>query len=326
MMHKISHHLQSKYDCHFTPYYADGLINILARLGLLQATSLGLRHQNDTLAYIKKHHLKLDLRGASFDYDLVITGSDLVIQRNIGDKRLILVQEGITEPENLFYYLVKWFKFPRYLANTSTTGLSNKYDVFCVSSNGYRDKFIQKGVDPDKIVVTGIPNFDDFEKYRENDFPFKGFVLVATTPLRETFRYDNRKEFLKRCYRIASGRQIIFKLHPTEIVSRAEREIMKYCPGALVFTQGSVEHMIAKADVVITQQSTCTFTALALQKEVYTYLDVEELQRLMPIQNHGTSAEKIANICGMVLNTPLSFLRETGKGFRSHPEWSERSN
>jgi hypothetical protein len=191
----------------------------MAHLGLLEATILGSRHQNDTLSYIKQHNLQLDFRGVNNEYSLVVTGSDLIIQRNIRDKRLVLVQEGITEPENLLYYLVKWFNLPKYLANTSTIGLSNKYDVFCVSSYGYRDKFIRKGVEPDKLAITGIPNFDDVEKYKVNEFPYERFVLVATTPLRETFRYDNRKEFLKRCNQIARGRQLIFKLHPTEKIA-----------------------------------------------------------------------------------------------------------
>jgi hypothetical protein len=82
--------------------------------------------------------------------------------------------------------------------------------------------------------------------------------------------------------------------------------------------------MIAKADVVITQQSTCTFTALALKKEVHTYLDVDELRGLMPIQNNGTSSEKIANVCENVLNTPLSFLRASRKGYRPHPSWEQK--
>ena len=30
---------------------------------------------------------------------------------------------------------------------------------FCVASEGYRDLFISKGVKPEKIYVTGIPNF-----------------------------------------------------------------------------------------------------------------------------------------------------------------------
>ena len=66
--------------------------------------------------------------------------------------------------------------------------------------------------------------------------------------------------------------------------------------------------MIANAEVVITQQSTCTYVALALGKEVHTNLNIEELKQLMPIQNDGISAEYIARICERVLHTPLEVL------------------
>lgn len=323
MMYKISQYLVSRYECYFTPFYADGFVDTLAKKGLLESTILGSRHQRDTLSFIQKHQLSLDLRGEAHEYELVITGSDLIVQKNIRGKRLVLVQEGITEPENWLYYLVKWLKLPRYLANTSTTGLSDQYDIFCVSSFGYRDQFIRKGVHPDKIAVTGVPNFDAFEKYKENDLPYTGYVLAVTSPLRETFRYDNRIAFLKETYRLAAGRQIFFKLHPTENVKRAEKEINRFCPGAVVLTEGNVEQMIANAEVVITQQSTCTFAALALEKELHTYLDVSELRRLMPIQNHGASAERIARISQNVLQTPLPFLKEVRQGFRSRPRWEQ---
>lgn len=287
----------------------------------MKATVLGGRHQQDTLRYLEENNLALDWRGEGRDYDLVVTGSDLIVQRNIRKNRLVLVQAGITEPENLAYHLVKWFGLPLCLANTSTTGLSDQYELFCVASQGYSETFIRKGVNSNKIAVTGIPNFDHFARVKDNQFPLKDFVLVATTPLREAFRYDNRAAFLKECARIANGRLLLFKLHPMENLRRATREINKYCPDAVVLTEGNVDHMIANAQVVITQQSTCTFTAVALEKEVHTYLDLAELRHLMPIQNSGASAEQIAKICGNVLRTPLPVLREIRAGFRSRPRW-----
>ena len=65
--------------------------------------------------------------------------------------------------------------------------------------------------------------------------------------------------------------------------------------------------------MVITQQSTCTYVALALGKEVHTNLDIEELRKLMPIQNDGVSAEYIARICERVLHTPMQVLQAKRK-------------
>src|SRR5207249_7217172 len=114
---------------------------------------------------------------------------------------------------------------PRYLASTAATGLSHAYDYFCVASQGYRDLFIRKGVDPAKIRITGIPNFDNCASALDNDFPYRGYVLVATSDMRETFKYENRKAFIEKCLRIADGRQLIFKLHPNENIARATVEL-----------------------------------------------------------------------------------------------------
>ncbi len=303
-MHKIARRLEAEHKCYFTPYYADGLINILARLGWLDFTVFGGRHRYETDEYIKKHNLPVDLRGGKNDYDLVITCSDLIVQKNIRKKRMILVQEGITEPEGFVYKLVKWFRLPRYLANTATNGLSDAYDIFCVASEGYAEHFIRKGVRPEKIAVTGIPNFDNMKEFMKNDFPFHGHVLAATSPLRETFRFDDRKAFIKKCGEVAGNRKLIFKLHPMEKPQRAIREINQLAPKAIVLTHGNVSHMIANADMVITQQSTATFVAVALGKEVHTSLDVAELKKLMPIQNGDSSANHIARICSRMLHNP----------------------
>lgn len=323
-MHKIAQQM-GDYNCFFTPYYTDGIIDWAARLGLLNFSGLRGRHYNDTCDYIAKNNLPLDWRGEKHDYDLVVTCSDMLEQHNLRGKRRVLVQEGITEPEGLVYKLVRALKLPRYLANTACIGLSNSnyYDVFCVASKGYRDLFVRKGVRPEKIAITGIPNFDNLQEAKNNTFPHKDFVLVATTPLRESMRYDNRWAFLKKCVNIANGRKLIFKLHPNEIVGRAKWEIETIAPGALVLTHGNVNEMIANAAVVITQQSSCTFVAVGLGKEVHTNLDIKELKRLMPIQNSGMSAHYIANICRRVLHTPMPVLKQMRAGFRKRPRWEQ---
>jgi hypothetical protein len=293
-MHQISQHLANTNN-YFTPYFADGVEDIAAKIGLLDFTVLGGRHRRDTLEYLYQNHLNVDHRGESREYDLVVTCSDLIIQKNIQHKKTLLVQEGITEPEGVIYALYKTLPIlPRYLANTATAGLSDSYDLFCVASNGYSQLFIRKGVKPEKIVVTGIPNFDNLEKHLNNSFGMKDYVLVATTPYRESFRFEDRMSFLEQVKLQANGKPLIFKLHPSEEPERATFEILSVLPDARVFTHGNVNDMIANASLVITQQSTCTFVALALGKETHTYLNKDELNYLLPIQNGGISAKLIA--------------------------------
>lgn len=304
MMYRISRELP-EYDCCFSAYYCDGFEKKLLKLGLLDFSVLGKKYKDQAEALLAEKNCKLDYEGKSHNYDLVVTCSDLIVPKNIRDKKVILVQEGMTDPENLGYHLVKKLHIPRYLGSTSTTGLSDMYDIFCVASEGYKDLFVRKGVNPEKIAVTGIPNFDDCAQFLRNDFPYRNYVLVCTSDSRETYKVENRKKFILDAVEIANGKQLIFKLHPNELVPRATREINKWAPGALIFSSGNTNQMIANCDVLITRFSTVVYVGLALGKKVYSEFDLEDLKRQVPIQNGGRSARNIANICRKVLDPEL---------------------
>lgn len=286
----------------FTWYYCDGVLEVLRRLKGLEATALGGKLRARCLRYLEERGLPLDLGGARGDYDLAITCSDLTIPRNVRGRPIVLVQEGMTDPEDIIFHLVRLLGLPPWLTTTSSaTGLSHRYDRFCVASDGYRELFLRKGVAAERLVVTGIPNFDNCERYRHNDFPQRGFVLVCSSDIRETFRWENRPHFIRQVTRIAAGRPIVWKLHPNENAPRARAEIARLAPGALVFDRGSAEEMIANCDVLITQYSSTAYVGLALGKEVHSYFDVDELRRLCPIQNGRTSARRIADVCRELL-------------------------
>lgn len=310
MMHQISRFMQD-YECYFTPYYADGFINYVVSKGYLNFSILNGPFRRSTEKYLQENNLSIDYRGLQNDYDLVYTCADLIYPKNIRNKKVILVQEGMTDPENLMFYLVKYFNLPRWLASTSTMGMSYMYDLFCVASYGYKDFFVKrKGVDPNKIVVTGIPNFDNLKQNLNNDFLHHNYVLVCTSDARETFKFERRIKFIKDCVKIANGRKLIFKLHPNEKFERAIKEINKYAPGALVYSTGNTNHMIANCDVLITQYSTTAFVGLILGKEVHSYFDLDELKKLLPLQNNGTSAERIARIGIHILESPNTSINE----------------
>jgi hypothetical protein len=295
-MHQIAMHLP-EHDLAFTPYYADGIVDWWRRHGLLEFTILGEKLARRSLAYLQTHDLTIDYGGARGGYDLVLTCADLIIPRNVRDTPIILVQEGMTDPEDWVYHLVRTLRLPRYLASTSMMGMSHRYDRFCVASEGYREMFIAKGVDPERIVVTGIPNFDDCARFLDNDFPHHGYVLACTSDSRETFKYENRRAFIERCVAIAAGRPLFFKLHPNENVARAEREIRRWAPGARIFSSGNTDHMIANCETLVTLWSTVVYVGIALGKEVYSGFDLDLLRRLAPIQNGGDSARRIAEVC-----------------------------
>ncbi len=300
MLHQISEHMEG-YDKYFSAYYCDGIERWAARMGLLNFTVLGNKFRRRTEAYLRAHNLKNDFEGRSHDYDLIVTCSDLMVPKNTVGKKMVLIQEGMTDPENFAYYLAKNFGLPRYFASTSTTGLSDAYTKFCVASEGYRDFFEKKGINKNKLIATGLPNFDNCKEFLNNNFPHNNYVLVCTSDVRETYKYENRKKFIKKVVEIAKGKQIIFKLHPNENVPRATREINKYAPGALVYSVGNTNHMIANCDVLVTKFSTVVYVGLALEKEVHSAFELEELKKLTPIQNGGASAVNIARVCTQVL-------------------------
>ncbi len=296
MMWQISQHLQG-FDKYFTPFFCDGLGEYVQRTGLLDFTVLGGRFVEQTMRFLTAQGVRFDHGGRGGPYDLVVTCSDLIVPRRVRGSKLVLVQEGMTDPENLAYYMVKKLRMPRWIAHTATTGLSDAYDIFCVASEGYRDLFVKKGVRREKIRVTGIPNFDHCAANLDNDFPHKDYVLAATSDRRETYKYENRRKFIEKARRIADGRPLIFKFHPNENPHRAAHEVERHAPEALHYYQANTDHMIANCQTLVTRYSSVVYVALALGKEIHSDLPHEELHRLLPIQNGGRSASHIAREC-----------------------------
>jgi hypothetical protein len=315
-MHQIALELP-EHEHAYTPFYGHGAMEALRQARCLEFTVLGYKLRRRCLDYFESHQLPMDLHGAAGGYDLVVTCSDLIVQRNIRKRPVVLVQEGILDPAGLPFLLCRKLKvLPLWLAGTSTTGLSGRYQRFCVASEGYRDLFVANGAPAERIVVTGIPNFDDCRRFERNDFPHRHFVLVCSSDCRETFKRDDRRQFIARCLEIAAGRQLIFKLHPNENAARARREIAALAPAALVYSAGSAEEMIANCDVLITQYSSTVFVGVALGKEVHSYNDLDEVRRLLPLQNRS-AARNIAAVC-------RELLRESAPAAAAHPARSAR--
>lgn len=299
-MHQIAAALP-ECEAWFTPFYVTGSLAMAKKARMLERTVCGHRLGRRCLRYLERHGLPIDLEGRRGGYDLVLLPTDLHVPNNLDHVPKVLVQEGMIDPPNIFAPWVKRSeKVPRWLTSTASTGMSRVYERFCVASVGYRDHFVRNGLDPARLVVTGIPNFDDCARYHRNDFPHRDYVLVATSDARETFKLDRRKQFIRRAVRIADGRPLVFKLHPNEKVERATREIEKYAPGALVFAEGCAEEMVANCTALICQYSTLAFVGVALGKEVHSYFDPDELRRLLPEQN-GCAARRIAAVCREVL-------------------------
>lgn len=297
MLHKISEHLQPC-DCFFSPYfYSDTIISVFRKWGLTQSSTLGSRMQKITIDYLTNNDLQMDIGGRTHKYDLAIILTDIMDSSNLKNVKKVLVQEGLIIPEGLKYFFVKTLPIPLWLLNANAAGLSNDYDYFCVASKGYYDEFVKQGIDRNKLVVTGIPNFDNIVNEHSNKkFEIHDFILLATHCHREDFEFENRKKLLHKTRELANGRQIVVKLHPRENFNRAIKEIHRYLPNARVFTDGDTEAMIANCEIFITSFSSTIFTALLLGKEVHCNISLDRVKKLAPLQN-GQAARNIANIC-----------------------------
>jgi hypothetical protein len=300
-LHAIAQELR-EVEAYFSPYYGDRALELLRRAGVLEGTIAGDKLGERCIDYLVREQLAIDRGGASGSYDLVVTCSDVVVPKNVRNTPLVAVQEGILDPDGVLWELVRRFPrvVPRWLAGTAASGLSGQYERFCVASPGYRDLFIERGAPAERVVATGIPNFDDCRSFLANDFPHRGYVLICSSDTRETFKFDSRKRFLRWAKRIAGDRRTLIRLHPNENAERSTRELREFFPEAEVYTRGPTESMIANCDVLITQYSSTAFVGLALGKEVHSYHPVEQLKRLVPLQNRS-AARNIADVCRTVL-------------------------
>lgn len=319
-MHAIARELPDL-EHFFSPYYGNLDFEILRKFGALEGTIGGNKLRKRCTDWLEDHGCAVDVGGARGPYDIVFHCSDLVRPNNLRGQRVILVQEGMTDPENWMFHVAKRFRWvPGWLAGTSATGLGDRYDRFCVASDGYADLFARRGIAREKIAVTGIPNFDDCARYRNTAFPHRGYILVCTTDIREVFGFEDRPAFVRKCRALADARglPLFFKLHPNERVDRATREITENAPGALVYTTGSAEEMVANCDVLVTQYSSLAYVGLALGKEVHSFFDIEELRILLPLQN-GCAAKNIANVARDLLRHGSSLEAQGG-------QWVRRGN
>jgi hypothetical protein len=305
MMHAVARELP-ECDRYFTPYYCDddSPLELLRRFGLLEFVALGHDFRMKCLLYLAQHGLAIDLAAQRGRYDLVVTCSDLIIPQNIAAP-IVAVQEGMIDPHQFWWRVMKLFprlKLPRWAAGTATTGLSHAYARYCVASEGYRADFIDRGCDPARITVTGLPNFDAFATHVRPGHWMGGRVLAATSDGRETFRRDNRRKFIEWAKRIAAGRPLVFKFHPNERMSRAVAEVQRWAPGAQYLTSGCGEELAANCAELVTEWSTLAYVGLALGKPTHSYRDLAKHARMVPLQ-HGCGGANIATVCREVIGT-----------------------
>ncbi len=300
-MHQIASRLPD-YDCYFSQIYSKHpVVRSAVKSGLLDNTIFAGEFKRKGDTYLERHHLRNDYARSLYgnEYDMAVVCTDLLVAKELQTIKTVWVQEGMTDPITPWGRFTRRLRLPSYMAmNTAYNGCSNICDIYCAASHGYKEQFSRLGTEASRIIVTGIPNYDNAAALLKNDFPHQGYVMVATSDTRETFKKDDRATFITNCVKIAGGRQLLFKLHPNEQKERAIAEIRAFAPSdVMIYTDGNTEQMIANCDELITQYSTVVYIGIALGKKVHSYFDVPALTKLAPVQNGGASASNIADIC-----------------------------
>lgn len=301
-LHEISRHLTDDYNVYFTQIFGEGLLfKIAAESGLTDNTVLG-KNSSFTKAsreYMQDHQLQYDYRAKSKGilYDLALVSTDMVFPKMFKKIKSIWIQEGMIDQMKLTGILAKKLGLPEYsTGDTSLNGTSNQADIYCAMSNGYKDYFARYGTKKEKIIVTGVPNFDNIASFEKNSYHEDGFVLIATSDIRELGGNENRINFFKKCRVIAKDKKVIYKPHPNENLERVQKELRLVLPDAEIITKPILDTLIAHCDTLITQWSSSAYVGLTLDKTVYSYFPIKELEFKKPIQNGGSSASRIAEI------------------------------
>jgi hypothetical protein len=297
-MHRIATEML---DCDhaFTPFFADGVIDLARRVRLLESTPLGEATRRRCLDYLEAHELPLDDGGREAPCDLVVTSSDLKVPRRLRGRPVVVVQEGLLDGMETRSRPWRALAF-RWMVGGPTTGPSHRYDRFCTASEGCREVLVRRGGPSDRIAVTGIPYLDDCSRYRRNKFPYCGYVLACAANPRGTFSRRDGRAFLESCVALAAGRPLVFKVDAGENVERATAEIRAVAPSAFVICTGSTDEMIANCNVLIARTPFIALVGLMLGKEVHANVNLDALRKFVPAQDCG-AARRIAMVCQDVL-------------------------
>lgn len=318
-LHTIANHLMEDANIYFTQVFGEGIFyRTVAESGIMDNTVLGRNSSFTRISreYILDNKLQYDYRAQSkgIHYDLALLSTDMIVPNSFQKIKSIWVQEGMIDKLKTFGRVAKTMGLPIYVTgDTSLNGTTNKADIYCAMSYGYKKYFAELGTKDEKILVTGVPNFDMIDAFRNTTYPESDFVLIATSDIRELGGNEDRVDFFRKCREIARGRKVIFKPHPNENQERVERELRVVMPDAQVIREPILDTLIAHCDTLITQWSSSVYVGLVLGKTVYSYFPMDELEAKKPIQNQGQSAEIIADIARKFLNyqgEKSDFIRE----------------
>jgi len=102
--HAVYGHLSEDYEARFSPYYCDGFLRVLQQKRP-PSTSASSGGSSATGRWpISGNTISRSTRAGGRGITIwSFTTTDLLIQKNIRNKPVILIQEGMTDPENMLF-------------------------------------------------------------------------------------------------------------------------------------------------------------------------------------------------------------------------------
>ena len=173
-----------------------------------------------------------------------------------------------------------------------TTGNLPDSDYIAVMNSYAKSCLIQRGVDEEKIFVTGQPAFEalsllelEQQSVRKSQNPVPQ-VLWASQNIPEI------KEVAEEVFRTFDSLpdvHLLVKLHPNENGCIQEELLRKYSsPNIRILRDGDMKRLIQSSDVVITQFSTCGLEAILLGKPLIT-INFSGKADIMPYASSGAA-------------------------------------
>ncbi|MGE0617005.1 MAG: hypothetical protein AB7P04_15345 [Bacteriovoracia bacterium] len=171
---------------------------------------------------------------------------------------------------------VRYFAFASY----------SKVDLFLMNGEAVRDRWALSGVDPKKMIITGMARFDKITQFKASHSrqdsaaalgisrPTRKFVIAGFLTDREGPDRNEHREFLTQLCRLARKLDafIIVKLHPNEtnvaFIENLVREIGPEVQFKVLGGSKTTPHILNYADACIVDRfSSVTFEAVLFGKD-----------------------------------------------------------
>ena len=173
---------------------------------------------------------------------------------------------------------------------------------YAVAGQSAKDAYVQRGVAPDNVYVTGQPRFDALLKREFNGERLrtklgipgdKGIIVLATQHLAGGLRTEEKlRDFVEIVVRAASqfpNHVLVVKPHPQEDEEFYRRILMEMGETKVVVRQKvDIYQLLHACDLLITGHSTVALEAMLLGKPVLT-INLTGKPDLMPYASSGAA-------------------------------------